>query len=408
MVAAVFLIAALAAFAAYAVYRREQPRRASPAPAPSSDLPAAAVAAEPAAPAALPPGTAVPGTATATAVATATGPPTAVPAPALAAIDPAQIEAGNNLAADRLWRLAFGVQAQFHAVPAEHAEVRDAVVGVLRGATLDPRFFPRRPTLMSQLIRAVNDPGGSPEKITRIIAHDPVLTADVLRLANSSLYRVTPVPATTIQRAIVVCGVNGLQGLVAAALLHPEFKATPKNYPRFPRMLWERTERTSRAAELYALRTQRLDRFEAQMVALLAALGPLTVYRAALNVYARTPTVAPNGALFVALIGALGGQMSQRIAANWQTSPPLLAALDRSAGSELTVALHVGELLGTLATLEAHHAITPEESFAMAKSAGLSEELIIAIGARLAAQPKAEGVVVVETSTPDGGRLLAG
>jgi len=238
--------------------------------------------------------------------------------------DTVRVEAVNALVAQRLWRLAFAAPAQVQPVASEHARVQDAVLSVLGADKLDPKYFPRRPTLMPQLLRAVNDPDAAPDTVSRIIAQDPVLTGDVLRLANSNFYRVTPEPVETIQRAVVICGMDGLQSLLAAVLLQPVFRATDKNFPRFPLLLWERTERAARAAELYATKTRRQDRFEAQLVALLSALGPLVVYRATAAAYARTPGLSPSAGVYVALIGALGQQMSQRIAQHWQSSPRLI------------------------------------------------------------------------------------
>jgi HD-like signal output (HDOD) protein len=236
---------------------------------------------------------------------------------------------------------------------------------------------------MPQLLQAVNDPKAASEKISRIIAHDPVLTADVLRLANSGLYRSSSAPIETIQRAIVLCGVDALRGMLATAMLRPVFRATRRNFPRLPRMLWERTERGARAAELYAMETIPQDRFEAQLVVLLSALGPLVVYSAALDVYARNPHVAPSGSLCVELIGALAPDMSRRIARDWQTSPRLVAALEGSAAEPLTAVLHVGELLGTLAFLESQTVISPDERRDLIADAGMAGEPVSRIWAGL-------------------------
>lgn len=265
-----------------------------------------------------------------------------------------------------------------------HAKVRDFICAVLEVDTLDPNYFPRRPALMPQLMQAVNDPGAASEKLSRMIAHDPVITADVLRLANSSLYRVSPAPIETIQRAIAVCGVDALRGILATAMLRPVFRASRTNFPRLPRMLWERTERAARTAELYAAKLHPQDRFEAQLVVLLSALGPLVVYSAALDGYSRAPWLSPQPALFVELIDTLGLQMSQRIARDWQTSARLLAVLEKSSEGTLAAALHVGELLGTLSFLESQTVMSCDERLDIVQSAGLPDDLVEGIWARLA------------------------
>jgi HD-like signal output (HDOD) protein len=302
-------------------------------------------------------------------------------------IEVARVRAASEAAAQRLWRLAFGAPAgaPSDAPPLErgHARVRELICAVLAVDELDANYFPRRPALMPQLLQAVDDPSAASDKLSRMIAHDPVLSADVLRLANSSLYRVSAAPIETIKGAIVVCGVDALKGILATAMLRPVFRASRTNFPRLPRMLWERTERAARAAELYSSKAHPQDRFESQLVVLLSALGPLVVYSAALDGYSRAPRLSPNPALFVELIQSLAVQMSQRIARDWQTSPRLAAALQSSSDDSLAAALHLGELLGTLSLLESQTVMSRDESLDIAKDAGLPEDWVQGIWTRL-------------------------
>ncbi len=147
-----------------------------------------------------------------------------------AAPEAARLRTAGDLVTQRLWRLAFGVPSQPAPVEKAHVRVRELINAVLQLDALDPKYFPRRPSLLPQLLQAVNDPDAASDKLSRMIAHDPVLTADVLRLANSSLYRVSPAPIETIKRAIVVCGVDSLRGILAAAMLQPVFRATRTNF----------------------------------------------------------------------------------------------------------------------------------------------------------------------------------
>jgi HD-like signal output (HDOD) protein len=300
-----------------------------------------------------------------------------------APVDGARIQLANSLVAERLWKLAFAAPSQMQYLEPAHTEIRDSVSAVLQSDTLDPSYFPRRPTLMPQLMRAVDDPLTATDKLSRIVAHDPVLASDVLRLANSSFYRTSAAPIETIQRAIVVLGVEALRGLLATAMLQPVFRATRTNFPRFPRMLWERTERAVRAAEMYALKSHPQDRFEAQLVILLSALGPLVVYGAALDAYSRRPDIAPSPTLCVALTAALGAQVSLRIARHWETSPRLIAAIEKSPDESLTMALCAGELLGSLSLLETQSVISRDEALATAREAGLSDAIVMPIWTQL-------------------------
>ena len=299
-------------------------------------------------------------------------------------VDIGKIAAANALATERLWRLAFAAPAHADELAPADIAVKDQVSAVLSADRLDAKFFPRRPTLMPQLMRATQDPHAATERLSRIVAHDPVLTADVLRLANSSRFRTSAQPIETIQRAIVVMGVDALRGLLAMAMMQPVFRASRSNFPRFPRMLWERTERAARAAEAYAMQAGPEDRFEAQLAILLSALGPLVVYGATLDAYAQSPGSIPNPALCVKITGALGAKMALRIAHHWDTSPRLAAAIEQSARGPLGQALCVGELLGTLSLLQSQHVIDAEEALAIVNGADLSGELLEYVSPRAA------------------------
>ena len=297
--------------------------------------------------------------------------PPAVVRPAPPPLDLARIETANKQAAERLWRLAYHLRNRSRDSVRVDQLVHDNVVAILQVDDLNQDFFPRRPTLMPQLMQALNDPASASEKLSRIIAHDPVLAADVLRMANSSLYRTSPAPIESIPRAITVCGADALRAILAKALLRPVFRATSRNFPRLPRLLWGRTELASRAAELYAIGYLPAERFESPLVILLNALGPLVVYGALLNVYSRNPHFAPNTALCVALTDELAPSIAQRIALDWQISPRLVAALGKSADEALTGALLVGELLGTVAFLESQTVISADERLALLDEAGV-------------------------------------
>jgi len=302
-----------------------------------------------------------------------------------AGLDTAKIVAASAALSERLWRVAFAAPPMPDAYAEADLRVRDQVIALLGGSRLNPKFFPRRPTLMPQLMYAVQDPQAATERLARIVAHDPVLAADVLRLANSSRFRTTSQPIETIPRAIVVMGVDALRGLLAVAMMQPVFRASRNNFPRFPRMLWERTERAARAADAFALRVRPEDRFESQLATLLSALGPLVVYAATLEVYAQRADSRPNPSLCIELTSTLGTPMAMRIAHDWETSPRLAAVIDRSSQEPLAQALCVGELLATLSMLELQHVMTSDEALKIASSnLNLEGDLLESVRARAA------------------------
>jgi HDOD domain len=86
------------------------------------------------------------------------------------------------------------------------------------------RYSPRRPNLLPQLMRAINDDDISRRQLSAIIARDPALVGSLLKMANSAFYRVSSRQVESIERAVVMLGSDGLRSLVAAALMQPIFK----------------------------------------------------------------------------------------------------------------------------------------------------------------------------------------
>ena len=72
------------------------------------------------------------------------------------------------------------------------------------------------------------------------------------------------------------------------------------------------------------------------------------------------------------------------IEAVWKIeSTRLIAAIERSPGEALTMALCAGELLGTLSLLQTQSVISADEALATAKDIGLAETIVAPIWERL-------------------------
>src|ERR1700684_3253808 len=77
--------------------------------------------------------------------------------PAIHSLGAPSVQAINALVTERLWRLAFRTAPGQQVTP-EHAQIRETVLRALQAEKLDEKYFPRRPTLMPQLLRAMKDP----------------------------------------------------------------------------------------------------------------------------------------------------------------------------------------------------------------------------------------------------------
>jgi HD-like signal output (HDOD) protein len=278
---------------------------------------------------------------------------------------------------NKLHALAFGITPVDPPASAAHAEVAAAARDVLKSAVTEPRYTPRRPLLLPQLMRAVNEDDVSRRELAVLIVRDPAMTGNLLRLANAPFYRVSSEPVESIDRAIALIGTEGIRSLIATAVMQPVFRVTGGEFARFPEITWEHTFRSGTAAAAHAAMIQHDDPFAAQLLALMTGLATIIVFRVALDQYAARPALRPDVVIVARLIDAHTREMARSIAASWELSERILAALDDQTPvasphewTPLGLSLRFGRLAGALSLLQASGDVSAD----VAKAALFADE----------------------------------
>jgi HD-like signal output (HDOD) protein len=237
---------------------------------------------------------------------------------------------------------------------------------LLESIATEPKYSPRRPLLLPQLLRAVNDSEVSRREIANIISQDPALAGNLLKLANSSLYRVSGQAIESVDRAVALLGTDGIRSLIAAALIQPVFRSERTEFPHFAEIAWEHTFRSAAAAESHAAVIENTDPFAAQLLGLVMGLGGLIVFRVALDQYLEHRQ-RPDPAVLAHLLEQHAARTARQVAASWDLSERVLAALEEQSplsaglpGTPLGRSLRFGRLLGALALLNANERIDDE------------------------------------------------
>lgn len=79
------------------------------------------------------------------------------------------------------------------------------------------------PEVTAQVIKTVEDPRSSAAQLHAIVRHDPALVSRVLKVVNSAFYGL-PGQVTSIDRAIVLLGLNAVKNLSIAASMGQMFR----------------------------------------------------------------------------------------------------------------------------------------------------------------------------------------
>src|SRR4051812_11141191 len=108
--------------------------------------------------------------------------------------------------------------------------IQDAVKKVTTLATL--------PEVTAKIITTVEDPKSSASQLHKIVAHDPALVTRILKVVNSSFYGL-PGQIGSVDRAIVLLGLNAVKNIAVAASLGQLFRGAKLSENFSAKDLWK-------------------------------------------------------------------------------------------------------------------------------------------------------------------------
>lgn len=227
-----------------------------------------------------------------------------------------------------------------------HAPVFKAVQQILEKIEARPEYIPRRPSLLPKLLSTVNDADATMAEMSRIIAQDPALTGNLLRIANSPIYRTNNLPIESIDRAVTLVGVQGIRSIIATALLQPLMAAGQGSFSKFPELVWEHTLYSATTAETHATQIENAEPFVSQLVGLLYGLSAIVVFRIVRDQFAAQPQLTPDPGSVARLLETWVAPTAGRIAASWELSQRVQYALEsQTLAAELQMENSLGRSL---------------------------------------------------------------
>ncbi|HYD78548.1 MAG TPA: HDOD domain-containing protein [Paucimonas sp.] len=118
-----------------------------------------------------------------------------------------------------------------------------ALTDILNSKQSGANLVRRMPGVIPQLLQKLRSDDFSGAELARMISHDLVLVAGVVRLANSAFYNRNK-PITSIEQAILVLGQTGLRQLITSVAFKPIIDLHSGHFTKMmaPR-LWDQSEK---------------------------------------------------------------------------------------------------------------------------------------------------------------------
>lgn len=204
------------------------------------------------------------------------------------------------------------------------AQAADAAFDHLHAVAqrFDVRRMPRLPALMPQVLAAMRSEDSDAAEIAGLLARDPTLAGDVMRVANSAFYRRSQAPAG-LQQAVQAIGTEGLRNVVLGNVMRPILRGDA-GHPGFAAAarLWSHTEACAWLCG--RLTAGRDDAGEAHLAGIVAGTGIAALSR---MVPAALLADAAGDPAFVQRFLALARPIAARAGAHWHLPASVCATL---------------------------------------------------------------------------------
>lgn len=253
--------------------------------------------------------------------------------------------------------------AGYRATPEAEQRLLDEVRKVTLAPAEAEGLVPRVPEVIPQLLRSLRDDGISANELSRQVQQDVVLTAEVIREANSAYY--SPIsPAETIEAAIMMLGQNGLRMLLARLAFRPLIKMQSEGVARAAAAhLWSHSEKCALAASIVAS-NKGAGVFESYLAGLMQNVGLTVAFRLAGKVCPENKI--PGSSEFGARLLAASRELSAAIAAHWEFPDAVVDAIAQAGDpgdSRVAQALALGDRIAKLRQLLDKGVLQPDDAF---------------------------------------------
>lgn len=216
-------------------------------------------------------------------------------------------------------------------------------------------LVPRVPEIIPQLLRTLRDENMNAADLSRQMAKDLVLVAEVYREANLPRYRPryhSGPPVDSMESAIMLLGQNGMRMLLARVALRPVLSVQAGALAkRAAPLVWTQSEKCAQAASILAPHA-RANAFEAYLAGLIGNVGLVVALR--LVDMACKDGALPQSDEFVAALFAGARRLSAGIARLWEFPDTVAEAIVQAGQPEapaLAQTLALADRLGKLRML---------------------------------------------------------
>ncbi len=158
------------------------------------------------------------------------------------------------------------------------AEQFEAIVAEVEEALCSGSFeLPAFPDVALKIRDLIDDPNVSADQLVKLLSADPVISAHIIKAANTAGNAAGGARVETIRAAISRLGYRMLYNLVVTVTFGKVFKAITPSIDRKMKQLWERSRTVAAHSYVIALRLRHLKPEQAMLAGMVHNLGAMAL-----------------------------------------------------------------------------------------------------------------------------------
>ncbi len=189
---------------------------------------------------------------------------------------------------------------------------KEFLATILQAIDSDRLRLPTLPEVALQVQAAVENDAATVKEIADIVMIDAALSARLLHVANSPLYR-GRVPVENIQMAVSRLGGKLVRGLVLSLIMRQMYQATSAVLDRHLRRMWEDSTTVAAISRVLSHNTPHLEPEQAMLAGLIHNIGALPLLVMAED----TPALRDDEQEIDRLVESIGPVVGTRIMDEW-------------------------------------------------------------------------------------------
>ncbi|MDH5353661.1 MAG: HDOD domain-containing protein [Gammaproteobacteria bacterium] len=204
-------------------------------------------------------------------------------------------------------------------------EENQLTIQLFEDITSDNISLPSLPDVAQRIQQAFSQPHINADAIARIIQSDPAITAKLIMVANSALYK-GHAQIDTLQQAIVRIGLEAIRKQVIIYVVKELFKATSADIRSKMQRLWQHSRRVAAFSRVLAKHSGLFDPEQAQLAGLIHDLGEIAI----LQYVQDDPDLYDDDVRLMGAIRNLRPQITSMLLSKWNFTEDLITVGEES------------------------------------------------------------------------------